>query len=159
MTDVAHPDLAGGGTAPESAGRRDLRTLADARAVKLARLVLPPSHEAVLDVVAQIWLDGVEVGLQMTQPSPPAPSCVITDALESDLYTELAGAALCGQYDEFPELDDPDFQDLAYQRVGRIGRATQPIGHPESTWDTVEVWTDGVAAALRVARNRKQRFT
>ncbi|MCV7084946.1 hypothetical protein H7H52_04240 [Mycolicibacter hiberniae] len=68
----------------------------------------------------------------------------------------MAGAGFCSEYAEFPELDDPDFQELASRRVGKLAKAVQPIGHPDVTWDMAEIWTDGVAAALRVVRRGAQ---
>lgn len=157
MTDVVSTETAGK-TGPSSVpGRRNLHMLAGPRAEMLTRLILPPGHERVLDVVVLIWVDGVEAGMQMIEPSPQSRSIGLTDDLAESLYDALEGAGFCSEYDEFPELDDPDFQDLAYGRVSKLGKMTQPIGHPEVNWDMVEIWTDGVAAALRVARDRAQR--
>lgn len=153
MTDVVSTQPAEANL-PRSTGRPSLRMLAGARAEMLAGLIVPPSHEPVLDVVALIWVDGVETGLTMIEP--PAGNFGLTDDLAEALYGELAGAGFCSEYAEFPELDDPDFEELAYRRVGKLAKAVQPIGHPEVTWDLAEIWTDGVAAALRVARRRVQ---
>ncbi|BBZ21982.1 hypothetical protein [Mycolicibacter hiberniae] len=139
---------------PCSTGRPSLRMLAGARAEMLAGRIVPPSHEPVLDVVALIWVDGVETGLAMSEP--PAGTLGLTDDLAEALYDELAGAGFCSEYAEFPELDDPDFQELASRRVGKLAKAVQPIGHPDVTWDMAEIWTDGVAAALRVVRRGAQ---
>ena len=154
MTDVVSAESAAKHVALAAARRRNMHVLAGARAEMLTGLILPPGHEPVLDVVAMIWVDGVEAGLQMIELSP---TCGMTDDLAEALYDQLAGAAFCSEYDEFPELDDPDFQDLAYQQVAKLAKMVQPAGHPEVTWDMVEMWTDGVAAALRVARDRAQR--
>ncbi|OMC06695.1 hypothetical protein A5735_03600 [Mycolicibacter heraklionensis] len=154
MTDVVSAEPAGHTIPAGAPGRRTLHMLAGARAQMLAGRILPPGHERVLDVVVLIWVDGVETGMQMIEPSR---SVGLTDDLPEALYDDLAGAGFCSEYDEFPELDDPDFQELAYGRVSKLGRMTQPVGHPEATWDMVEIWTDGVAAALRVARERAQR--
>lgn len=128
---------------------RNLHRLASARVEKLAQLVLPPGHEPILDVMALIWVDGVEVGFQMAG----ATSVGLSGALAEDLYGRLESAETCGEYEEFPELDDRDFQDLACHRVEKISRDIHPIGHPDVIWDKVEIWTDGVAAALRIARD------
>lgn len=157
MTHVVSTEAATENAPPGVSRRRTLQMLAGARAEKLTGLILPPGHEPVLDVVAMIWVDGVKAGLQMVEPSPQSRSCGLTDDLTEALYEQLEGAGFCSEYDEFPELDDSDFQDLAYQQVAKIGRMIQPVGHPEVTWDMVEIWTDGVAAALRVDRDRTQR--
>ncbi len=157
MTDVVSTEPAGKNGPSGVPRRRNLHMLAGVRAEMLTGLILPPGHERVLDVVVLIWVDGVEAGMQMTEPLPRSRTLGLTDDLPESLYDELERAGFCSEYDEFPELDDPDFQDLAYGRVSKLGKMTQPIGHPEVTWDMVEIWTDGVAAALRVARNRAQR--
>lgn len=154
MTDVVSTEPAGKNVPAGVPRRRNLHMLAGARAELLTGLILPPGHERVLDVVVLIWVDGVEAGMQMIEPSPQSRRIGLTDDLAEALYDQLAGAGFCSEYEEFPELDDPDFQDLAYGRVSKLGKMTQPIGHPEVTWDMVEIWTDGVAAALRVARDR-----
>ncbi|WP_286134960.1 hypothetical protein [Mycobacterium sp. UM_Kg1] len=153
MTDVVSTPPAEANL-PSSTGQHSLRMLAGARAQMLAGLIVPPSHEPVLDVVAAIWLDGVETGLTMSEA--PAGTLGLADDLAGALYDELAAAGFCSEYAEFPELDDPDFQELAYGRVSKLAKAVQPIGHPEVTWDLTEIWTDGVAAALRVARRQAQ---
>ena len=130
-------------------GSGNLHKLATARVEKLTQLVLPPGHEPILDVMAMIWVDGLEVGLQMAEG---APSVGLFSALADELYRQLEEAELCGEYEEFPELDDRDFQNLAARRVEKISNGIHPIGHPDVTWDKVEIWTDGVAAALRLAR-------
>ena len=155
MTDVVSTEAAGKSVPSSVPRRRSLQMLAGARAKMLTGLILPPGHQRVLDVVALIWTDGVEAGMRMIEPSP---ACGLTDDLAASLYYELEGAGFCSEYDEVPELDDPDFQDLAYGRVSKLGKMTQPIGHPEVTWDMAEIWIDGVAAALRVARDRARRF-
>ncbi|KLO31658.1 hypothetical protein ABW16_02215 [Mycolicibacter heraklionensis] len=157
MTDVVSTESAGQNLPPGVPRRRNLHMLAGVRAEKLTGLILPPGHERVLDVAVLIWVDGVEAGMQMIEPSPQSGTIGLTDDLAESLYDELESAGFCSEYDEFPELDDPDFQDLAYGRVAKLGKMAQPIGHPEVTWDMVEIWTDGVAAALRVARDRAQR--
>lgn len=157
MTDVVSTESAGQYAPPGVPRRRNLNMLAGARAEKLTGLILPPGHEPVLDVVAMIWVDGVQAGLQMVEPAPQSRTAGLTDDLTEALYDQLEGAGFCSEYDEFPELDDPDFQDLAYRQVAKLGRMVQPDGHPEVTWDMVEIWTDGVAAALRVDRDRVQR--
>lgn len=129
--------------------------LAGARAEKLTGLVLPPGHEQVLDVVVMIWVDGVKAGMQLSDVQPPP--CGLSDDLGEPLYDALEDAKLCSEYDEFPELDDSDFQDLAYRQVSKLGNMVQPAGHPEVTWDMVEIWMDGVGTALRVARDAVQR--
>lgn len=156
MTDVVGTEPAGKNGLSGTSRRRNLHMLAGVRAEMLTGLILPPGHERVLDVVVLIWVDGVEAGMQMVEPSPQSRTPGLTDDLAESLYDELERAGFCSEYDEFPELDDPDFQDLAYGRVSKLGKMTQPIGHPEVTWDMVEIWTDGVAAALRVARDRAQ---
>lgn len=129
---------------------RTLHELASARVAKLAQLVLPPGHEPIVDVMAAIWVDGVEAGFQMVEV---AASVAMSDAL----YERLESAETCSEYDEFPELDDRDFQDLACRRVEKISRGIHPIGHPDVIWDKVEIWTDGAAAALRIARDQGDR--
>ncbi|MEB3050689.1 hypothetical protein KV112_13230 [Mycolicibacter sp. MYC123] len=131
----------------------NLHRLASARVEKLTQLVLPPGHEPILDVMASIWVDGVEAGFQMAE----AVSIGLSGALAEDLYQQLEGAELCSEYDEFPELDDRDFQDLACGRVEKISHGIHPVGHPDVIWDKVEIWTDGVAAALRIMRDEGQR--
>ena len=131
----------------------NLQRLAHARVEKLTQLVLPPGHEPILDVMASIWVDGVEVGFQMAE----AASVGLSHVLAEDLYQQLEGAELCSQYQEFPELDDRDFENLACDRVEKISHAVHPEGHPDVVWDKVEIWTDGVAAALRIARDEGQR--
>lgn len=126
---------------------RNLQRLASARVEQLTKLVLPPSHEPVLDVMALIWVDGLEAGLQMSEQ----PGGTLTEALFDDLQT----AALCSQYAEFPELDDPDFQNLAFGRAQRLNRTVQPAGHPEVSGYTVEIWMDGVATALRIVKHHE----
>ncbi|MDQ2628699.1 hypothetical protein [Mycolicibacter senuensis] len=129
---------------------RNLRRLARTRAELLTRLVLPPGHDPILDIMATIWLDGLTAGFQMVEhPTPVGVSSRLADAL----YETLAGAELCSEYEEFPELDDADFQDLACGRVDKITHGIHPAGHPDVIWDKVEIWTDGVAAALRIARD------
>ncbi|CAJ1499215.1 hypothetical protein [[Mycobacterium] holstebronense] len=157
MTDVVSTEPAGKNGPSAVSRRRNLHMLAGVRADMLSGLILPPGHERVLDVVVLIWVDGVEAGMQMIEPSPHSRTLGLADDLAESLYDELESAGFCSEYDEFPELDDPDFQDLAYGRVSKLGKMTQPIGHPEVAWDMVEIWTDGVAAALRVARDRARR--
>lgn len=128
---------------------RNLHRLAGVRVEKLTQLVLPPGHEPILDVMATIWIDGVEAGFQTVG----ATAIGLSSPLAEDLYERLESAELCGEYDEFPELDDRDFQDLACGRVEKITRDIHPVGHPDVIWDKVEIWTDGVAAALRIARD------
>lgn len=41
--------------------------------------------------------------------------------------------------------------------MSKLGNMVQPAGHPEVTWDMVEIWMDGVGTALRVARDAVQR--
>lgn len=156
MTDVVSTEPAGKNTLPGAPTRRTLHMLAGARAEKLAGLILPPGHEQVLDVVAMIWLDGVKAGMQLIEPSPQSRTCGLSDELPGALYDSLRDAGFCSEYDEFPELDDPDFQDLAYAQVTKLGKMVQPAGHPDQTWDMVEMWTDGVAATMRVARDWAQ---
>ncbi|RAV03691.1 hypothetical protein [Mycolicibacter senuensis] len=131
-------------------GVRNLHSLARARAELLTRLVLPPGHDPILDVIAMIWLDGAAAGFQMVEHPAPAG---LTTPLAGALYDRLAGAELCSEYEEFPELDDSDFQDLACGRVEKISHGIHPAGHPDVIWDKVEIWTDGVAAALRITRD------
>ncbi|WP_024443699.1 hypothetical protein [Mycobacterium sp. UM_WGJ] len=157
MTDVVSAEPARKNGSSGVPRRRNLNMLAGVRAEMLTGQILPPGHERVLDVVVLIWVDGVQAGMQMTEPSPQSRPLGLSDDVAESLYDELEGAGFCSEYDEFPELDDPDFQDLAYARVSKLGKMTQPMGHPEVTWDMVEIWTDGVAAALRVARARAQR--
>lgn len=128
----------------------DLQRLASARVQELIKLVLPPSHEPVLDVMASVWVDGMQAGLQLTEQ--PTQHDVI-GALTDGLYEQLATAGLCSQYDEFPELDDRDFQNLAFSRVQKLSRAFQPASHPEVSGYTVEIWMDGVATALRILKH------
>lgn len=154
MTDVVSTESAGTAVPPGVPRRRNLHMLAGTRAEKLAGLILPPGHEPVLDVVVMIWVDGVQAGLSMIEPPR---TFGLTDDLAETLYEELAAAGFCSEYDEFPDLDDPDFQELAYRRVSGLGKMVQPAGHPEVTWDMVEMWIDGVAAALRVDRDRAER--
>lgn len=132
---------------------RNLHQLAGVRVEKLAQLVLPPGHEPILDVMATIWVDGVVVGLQMSGETTPIG---LSSALAEALYERLEGAELCSEYDEFPELDDRDFQNLACDRVEKISRGIHPVGHPDVIWDKVEIWTDGVAAALRITQGVAQ---
>ncbi|BBX23766.1 hypothetical protein MTER_31770 [Mycolicibacter terrae] len=134
---------------------RNLHRLAGMRVEKLAQLVLPPGHEPILDVMATIWLDGVVVGLQMSEEKT---SIGLSSALAEALYERLESAELCSEYEEFPELDDRDFQDLACRRVDKISQGIHPAGHPDVMWDKAEIWTDGVATALRIVRDggRKQ---
>ncbi len=146
MTDVVSAIVDGEAVKP---GGRNLHRLATARVEKLTQLVLPPGHTPILDVMATIWVDGVEAGLQMVEGTAPVGLC--SDLAEA-LFEQLESAELCSEYEEFPELDDRDFQDLACRRVEKISRGIHPIGHPDVTWDKVEIWTDGVAAALRIAR-------
>ncbi|MEO6792188.1 MAG: hypothetical protein ABI253_01845 [Mycobacterium sp.] len=134
-------------------GVRNLHRLASARVEKLTSLVLPPGHAPILDVMAMIWVDGVEVGLQMAEVKTPVG---LSSALAEVLYERLESAELCSEYEEFPELDDRDFQDLACRRVEKISKGIHPIGHPDVIWDKVEIWADGVAAALRISRDEVQ---
>ena len=131
----------------------NLHSLASARVEKLTQLVLPPGHEPILDVMAMIWVDGVEVGFQTVG----ATSVGLSSALPEDLFEQLESAELCSEYEEFPELDDRDFQDLACDRVEKISRGVHPVGHPDVIWDKVEIWTDGVGAALRIVRDQGRR--
>lgn len=140
--------VAGADVAP---GVRNLHRLATARVVKLTQLVLPPGHEPILDVMAMIWVDGVEAGFQLAEVKSPIG---LSGALPDSLYERLERAELCGEYEEFPDLDDRDFQDLAGRRVEKITRGVHPVGHPDVTWDKAEIWTDGVAAALRIAQDQ-----
>jgi hypothetical protein len=128
---------------------RSLQRLASTRVAKLTQLVLPPSHESVLDVMGLIWVDGLETGLQLTGERHAGGR---PRSLPEAVYADLESAELCSQYEEFPELDDPDFQNLAYGRVQKFGRQLQPAGHPESSGYTVEIWMDGVAAGLRIVK-------
>lgn len=130
-----------------------LHRLAGMRAEKLTKLVLPPGHEPILDVMAMIWLDGAQAGLQLDGETT---SIGLSTPLPETLYRRLEDAELCSGYDEFPELDDRDFQNLACDRVEKISRGTHPVGHPDVIWDKVEIWTDGVAAALRITREEAQ---
>jgi hypothetical protein len=140
--------------ASENVRVRNLHRLATMRVEKLTQLVLPPGHEPILDIMAMIWVDGVEVGFQMVDE---VTSIGLFTPLAEALYERLKGAELCSEYEEFPELDDRDFQDVASRRVDKISKGIHPIGHPDVTWDKVEIWTDGVAAALRIARDEGQR--
>jgi hypothetical protein len=134
-------------------GIGNLHRLAGMRAEKLTKLVLPPGHEPILDIMAMIWLDGVQAGLQLDgEPT----SIGLSTPLAEALYQRLEDAELCSEYDEFPELDDRDFQNLACDRVEKISRGIHPVGHPDVIWDKVEIWTDGVAAALRITREEAQ---
>lgn len=153
MTDVASPVVTSESVKSGASKRRNLQILASARVEKLTQLILPPGHAPVLDVMALTWFDGVEVGFQMTDRR----SLGLTETLAEVLYDELDRAELCHEYEEFPELDDPDFQDLACGRVQKLSRGFHPVGHPEVTWDMAEIWTDGVAAALRISRDQGQR--
>lgn len=132
---------------------RNLHRLATARVEKLTQLVLPPGHTPILDVMAMIWVDGVEVGLEMAEEKT---SIGLSSALAEALYERLESAELCSQYEQFPELDDRDFQELACGRVDKISKGIHPNGHPDVTWDKVEIWTDGVATALRIVRDGGQ---
>lgn len=128
---------------------RILQRLAGARVAELTKLVLPPSHEPVVDVMVSVWADGVAAGLQLAeQPDPPGLTATLTEAG----YHDLASAGLCSQYEEFPELDDRDFQNLAFARVQKLSRMVQPASHPEVSGYTVEIWMDGVATALRIVK-------
>src|SRR5690625_442124 len=99
-------DVAGENLKP---GPRNLHRLANVRVEMLTQLVLPPGHEPILDVMAMIWVDGVEAGFQLVEEKSPIG---LVSQLAEPLYQRLAGAALCSEYEEFPELDDRDFQDL-----------------------------------------------
>ncbi|OBJ72987.1 hypothetical protein [Mycobacterium sp. 1274756.6] len=65
----------------------------------------------------------------------------------------VENAAIGSEYDEFPELEDPDFQDLARTRVRTLMRTFMPADHPPATEYLLEVWIDGMATALRMARD------
>lgn len=144
MTHIVNAEAVGENVTPRV---RSLNMLAGSRVEKLTQLVLPPGHEPILDVMAGIWLDGVEAGFQMAECTTTlGPASPLTDTL----YRRLESAELCSEYEEFPELDDRDFQDLARRRVDKISKGIHPIGHPDVTWDKVEIWTDGLATALRI---------
>ncbi|HEU4361572.1 MAG TPA: hypothetical protein VFR27_08670 [Mycobacterium sp.] len=127
----------------------NVQRLASARVAELTKLVLPPSHEPVLDVMALIWVDGLEVGLQLTEQTRLSG---LPGSLPEAVYQDLEHAELCSEYDEFPELDDRDFQNFAFSRVQKLGRTIQPAGHPEVSGYTVEIWMDGVGTGLRIVK-------
>lgn len=64
----------------------------------------------------------------------------------------IENADICSEYAEFPELDDRDFQKLARGRVRKLMHAFMPTDHPEATDLVLEVWMDGLATGLRMAR-------
>ncbi|MGV0635803.1 hypothetical protein ABQE69_15680 [Mycolicibacillus trivialis] len=65
----------------------------------------------------------------------------------------VENAAVGSEYDEFPELEDPDFQKLARARVHKLMKTFMPADHPPATEYMLEVWIDGMATALRMARD------
>lgn len=126
-----------------------LPELASARVAKLTKLVLPPGHEPVLDVMASIWNDGLRAGFQLTGQ---ARAIGLPASVPEDRYEDLRNAEVCSEYEEFPELDDPDFHNIAFSRVQKLSKATLPVGHPEVSGYTVEIWMDGVATGLRIVK-------
>lgn len=62
----------------------------------------------------------------------------------------VENAEIGSQYDEFPELEDRDVQNLARARVRKLMKAFMPADHPAATEYMLEVWLDGMATALRM---------
>ncbi|MCV7315470.1 hypothetical protein H7J77_07945 [Mycolicibacillus parakoreensis] len=65
----------------------------------------------------------------------------------------VENAAVGSEYDEFPELEDRDVQNLARARVRKLMRTFMPADHPPATEYMLEVWMDGMATALRMTRD------
>lgn len=65
----------------------------------------------------------------------------------------IADAEVGSEYDEFPELEERDFQDLARARVRKLMKTFMPSDHPPATEFLLEVWVDGLATAMRMTRD------
>jgi hypothetical protein len=69
----------------------------------------------------------------------------------------IDNAEIGSEYDEFPELEDPDFQSLARTRVRKLGKTFMPSDHPPVTELMLEVWVDGLATGLRMTQTGQAR--
>ena len=64
----------------------------------------------------------------------------------------VENAPFGSEYDEFPELDDPDFQKLAEARVRKLTKMFMPANHPVVDGLMMSIWIDGLATGLRMAK-------
>lgn len=66
---------------------------------------------------------------------------------------DVENAVVGSEYDEFPELEDRDFQDLARARIRKLGKTFMPSDHPPVSELMIAVWIDGLASGLRMAKD------
>ncbi len=69
------------------------------------------------------------------------------------MSSEILNAQFGSEYDEFPELTDRDFQKLARDRVRQLTKIFMPASHPGVEEFLLELWIDGLATGLRMARD------
>lgn len=64
----------------------------------------------------------------------------------------ISDAEVGSEYDEFPELEEKEFQELARARVKKLMKTFMPSDHPPATEFILEVWVDGLATGLRMSK-------
>lgn len=133
---------------------RTFEALGVVRLAKIEKWVMPPGHPPVFEHLVSIWLDGLAAGLALDgddQPVLPAEARAAL-TLPAGLYARLESPDVFTEYDEFPALNDRDFEDLSIARVGSLIRRAQPGSHPEVSAIAAALWVDGVGTALRFLR-------